>query len=73
MINLFIYFAKGESSVSALAAKFAIWPIKVSSPVNITIPFPVPYLFNVEKNAMFFVYNGFYLFVHYTDLANNYV
>ena len=67
---------------SAFAAKFAIWPIKVSSPVNITIPFPVPYLFNVEKNAIFFVYvfgirvsylfKWFNIFAFYRNFERNY-
>ncbi len=42
----------------ALAAKLAIWPIKVLSPVAKTTPLPVPSLFKVEKNAMFLVYKG---------------
>ncbi len=68
--NLVIYFLKPDYYVLAFAAKFAIWPIKVLSPVANTIPFPVPYLFKVEKNAIFFVYNGL-SFVHYGTLASN--
>lgn len=37
-----------------------------------TIPFPVPYLFKVEKNAIFFVSRGL-SFVHYGTLAKSYV
>jgi len=44
--------------------------MKVRSPVANTIPLPVPYLFKVEKNAIFFVYNGL-SFVHYGTLASN--
>jgi hypothetical protein len=54
-INLLIYNLSGGSSVEALAAKLAICPMKVLSPVAKTIPLPVPYLFKVEKNATFFV------------------
>jgi hypothetical protein len=32
--------------------------MKVASPVANTNPFPEPYLFKVEKNAMFLVYKG---------------
>lgn len=42
----------------ALAAKLAICPIKVRSPVANTTPLPVPYLLRVEKKAMFFVSSG---------------
>ncbi len=42
----------------ALAAKLAICPIKVLSPVAKTTPFPVPYLFKVEKKAIFLVSKG---------------
>jgi hypothetical protein len=50
-----IYLFKGVSSTSAFKAKPAICPINVLSPVNITTPFPLPYLFKVEKKATFFV------------------
>ena len=50
--------------MSALAARDAIWPINVLSPVNKTIPFPDPYLFKVEKNAIFLDSSGLSLFVH---------
>ena len=53
-----IYFFKGASYVEAFAAKLAIWPMKVLSPVANTIPLPVPYLFKVEKKAMFLVSRG---------------
>jgi len=57
MINLFIYFCKGVSywRSFALAAKLAICPMNVLSPVPKTTPTPVPYLTKVEKKAMFFV------------------
>lgn len=69
-MNLFIYFFSGDSSVLALAARLAICPIKVLSPVAKTTPLPVPSLFRVEKKAMFFVSNGL-SFVHYADLAKS--
>lgn len=53
--NLSIYFYKGVGSSYDPTANPAIWPIKVLSPVNITNPIPLPYLFKVEKNAIFFV------------------
>jgi hypothetical protein len=40
-----------------VAANVAICPINVLSPVSITTPFPLPYLFNVENHATFLVYN----------------
>lgn len=58
MINLLISCLRGASSVSAVAARLAIWPIKVRSPVEKTTPFPVPSLFKVEKKAIFLVYKG---------------
>jgi hypothetical protein len=36
------------------------------------MPLALPSLQSVEKNAMFFVYKGLSLLVHYTVLANNY-
>jgi hypothetical protein len=72
IVNRSIYFLSGESYVYAFDAKFAIWPINVLSPVAKTTPLPVPYLLRVEKNAMFFVYNGL-SFVHYGVLASSYV
>ena len=54
----------------AFAARLAIWPMKVASPVAITTPTPVPYLFSVEKKAIFLVSKGLSL-VHYELLANN--
>ena len=70
IINLLIYCFNGDSSVLAFAAKFAIWPMKVLSPVAKTTPFPVPSLFKVEKNAMFLVYKGL-LSVAYTLRAKS--
>ena len=70
MINLLIYFLRGASSDLALAAKFAICPMKVLSPVAMTTPLPVPSLLRVEKKAIFFVSSGF-SFVHYTLRGNN--
>lgn len=58
MINLLIYCFRGDSYELALAAKLAIWPMKVASPVANTNPFPEPSLFKVEKNAMFLVSKG---------------
>ena len=63
MMKRLIYCFNGDYSVLAFAARFAICPIKVASPVAITTPTPVPSLFNVEKKAMFFVYKGL-SFVH---------
>ena len=50
----------------------AICPIKVESPVAKTMPFPVPSLFKVEKNAIFFVYSGLSS-LHSGVLSSNYV
>lgn len=69
-MKCFIYLFNGDYYVLALAAKFAIWPMNVLSPVANTTPLPVPYLFNVEKNAMFLVYNGLSS-VAYALLANS--
>lgn len=44
--------------------------MKVLSPVAKTTPLPVPYLFRVEKKAMFLVSKGLSL-VHSEDLASN--
>lgn len=53
----FIYFCNGVYSWRsfALAAKFAICPMNVLSPVPNTTPIPVPSLTNVEKKAIFLV------------------
>ena len=67
-INLLIYLERGDYSPFACEARVAIWPMNVLSPVNITNPFPDPYLFKVEKKATFLVSNGFYLSVHSTVL-----
>jgi hypothetical protein len=53
--NLVIYLLRPDYYVLAFAARFAIRPINVLSPVAKTIPFPVPSLFKVEKNAIFLV------------------
>lgn len=42
----------------ALAAKLAICPMKVRSPVAKTTPLPVPSLLRVEKKAIFLVSSG---------------
>lgn len=65
-----IYCFNGDYSELALAAKLAIWPIKVLSPVAKITPFPVPSLFKVEKKAIFFVYKGL-SFVQSADLARS--
>ena len=57
--NLLIYLLSGVSSSSAPMANPAICPMKLRSPVNMTIPFPLPPQLRVEKKAIFFVYNGF--------------
>jgi len=44
--------------------------MNVLSPVAKTTPFPVPYLFSVEKKAMFLVSKGL-SFVHSADLASS--
>ncbi len=56
-INLDIYWDRGDGYYDAVAANVAICPINVLSPVSITTPFPLPYLFNVENHATFLVYN----------------
>jgi hypothetical protein len=63
----------GDYSALAWDANVAICPINVLSPVNITTPFPEPYLFKVEKKAIFLLYNGLSLSVHSAVLDNNYV
>ena len=70
MIKRLISCFNGDYSVLAFAARFAIWPINVASPVAITTPTPVPSLFNVEKKAMFLVSKGL-SFVHYALLARS--
>ena len=70
--NLDISLDKGVYSDLAVAAKLAICPITVRSPVISTIPFADPYLHIVEKKAIFFVYKGLSC-VYYVDLVNNYV
>lgn len=70
IINLFIYFFKGDSYWVALAAKLAICPIKVRSPVAKTTPLPLPSLFRVEKNAIFLVSRGLSS-VHYPLLGRS--
>lgn len=70
MINLLISFFSGDYSSEALAAKLAICPIKVLSPVAKTTPFPPPSLLRVEKNAIFFVYKGLSS-VHYPLLCSS--
>lgn len=67
------------SSPPELSTNPAIYPITVLSPVNITIPFPLPYLLyiiitslhNVPKNAKFLVSNGLFSCVHSGVLNNN--
>lgn len=56
-INLYIYCDKGDGYYDAVAANVAICPIKVLSPVSMTTPLPLPYLFNVENHATFLVSN----------------
>ena len=54
LINLFISLCKVVSPLPASEAKFAIFPIKVSAPILMTIPAPLPSLQFVLKNAKFF-------------------
>ena len=54
LINLFISLCNVVSSFPASEAKFAILPIKVSAPILITIPLPLPSLQFVLKKAKFF-------------------
>lgn len=70
-INLLIYFERGDSPFLALAAKVAICPINVLSPVYNTSPKPLPSPTSVEKKAIFFVSSGLSLFVHSTDLERS--
>lgn len=70
MMNLLIYLFRGDSYSDALAAKLAICPIKVLSPVANTTPLPLPSLLSVEKNAIFFVSRGLSS-VHYPLLCSN--
>ena len=71
LINILISFLNGDSPEFELAAKPAIYPITVFSPVYITTPFPVPSLQNVPKNAKFFVSRGFSALVHSGYLISN--
>jgi hypothetical protein len=70
-INLLISWDNGEGYGFAAIANPAIWPIKVLSPVNITTPFPVPYLFKVEKKAIFLDSKGLFRLVHSGTLARS--
>ena len=54
LINRFISLCKVVSPLPASEAKFAIFPMKVSAPILITIPAPLPSLQFVLKNAKFF-------------------
>ena len=54
LINLLISLCKVVSSFPASLAKFAILPMKVSAPILITIPPPLPSLQFVLKKAKFF-------------------
>jgi hypothetical protein len=56
--------------VFEVAARFAICPMKLRSPVAITTPFPDPSLLSVPKNARFLVSRGLSL-VHSTLLKSN--
>ena len=71
-INLVIYCFRGASSVLDVAARLAICPMKLRSPVAITTPFPEPSLLSVPKNPRFLVSRGLTL-VHSTLLTSNYV
>lgn len=51
-------------------ARSAICPRTVFSPILMTIPFPLPSLQSVPKNARFFVSKGSSGCVHYGDLNN---
>ena len=53
LINLFISLCNVVSPLPASEAKFAIFPIKVSAPILMTIPAPLPSLQFVLKNAKF--------------------
>ncbi len=56
--KMFTSLAIGVSPISSPEARFAIRPIKVRSPVLMTMPRPVPSTQFVEKKAMFFVSSG---------------
>ena len=64
LIKWLISCLNGDSSESDDAAKPAIYPMTVLSPVNMTTPFPVPSLFNVPKKARFLVSRGLSGWVH---------
>jgi len=59
LMNTFNYFLRTVSSSPEEAAKPAIYPMTVLSPVNTTTPLPFPSLHNVPKKAKFFVSRGF--------------
>lgn len=54
LMNLSNSFLNGVSSLPELSTKFAICPITVLSPVNITIPFPWP----LSSNNLYFFAKG---------------
>jgi hypothetical protein len=70
-MNRPIYLERGDYSLPALAARFAIRPMKVLSPVKRTMPRPDPSAHVVEKKAMFLDSKGLSLFVHSADLASS--
>ncbi len=71
-INLSSSILKGVFVPDAVAARLAIWPITVLSPVLITIPLPEPSLQIVPKKARLSVSSAFFGAVHFVDLNSNF-
>ena len=71
-MNLSSSFLKGVVDVLAVAARFAIYPITVSSPILITIPIPFPSLQMVPKNARLSVSSAFLGAVHMGVLSRSF-
>lgn len=65
-MNLSSSFLKGVLVVSAVAARLAIYPITVLSPMLMIMPKPLPSLQIVPKKARLVVSSAFSLFVHST-------
>ncbi len=63
---------RGVFEVEAVAARFAIYPITVLSPVLITIPFPCPSLQIVPKKTKLSVSSAFFGAVHLEERSRSF-
>ena len=68
-MNLSSSILRGVLVPAAVAARLAIYPITVSSPILITIPFPVPLAQIVPKKARLSVSKAFFGAVHLVVLS----